>query len=77
MNIEIYFNMEPVGQELLIFVMFWTILAIMMVLIYALKQVIETQRYIKNIDKNIEKMVKKTLADEERILKDIESNLKK
>jgi hypothetical protein len=57
--------------------MFWTILAMMLVLIYSLKQVISTQRYIKSIDTNIEKLVKKTLMDEERILHDIEDNLMK
>ena len=64
-------------EGFLFYVMFWTILAMMMVLIYALKQVISTQRYIKNIDKNIEKMVKRTLLDEERILNDIENPSKK
>jgi uncharacterized membrane protein len=56
----------------LFYVMFWTMLAMMLVLIYALKQVIVTQRYIKNIDINIERLVKRTLMDEERILDDIE-----
>lgn len=64
----------PVSGEadFLFYVMFWTILAMMLVLIYSLKQVIVTQRYIENIDKNIEKMAKKTLMEEERILSDIE-----
>jgi len=58
------------GQEgFLFYVMFWTILAMMMVLIYSLKQVIVTQRYIRNLDSNIEKLVKKTLAEEDEILK--------
>jgi hypothetical protein len=62
-----------IGEELFLFyVMFWTIVAMMLVLIYALKQVIVTQKYIENIDKNIEKMVKRTLMDEERILDDLE-----
>lgn len=61
----------------LFYVMFWTILAMMLVLIYSLKQVIVTQRYIENIDKNIEKMVKRTLLDEERILEDLEGNSRK
>ena len=56
----------------LFYVMFWTILAMMLVMIYSLKQVIMTQRYIQNIDKNIERMVKRTLLDEERILEDLE-----
>jgi hypothetical protein len=56
----------------LFYVMFWTILAMMLVLLYSLKQVIVTQRYIQNIDTNIEKLVRKTLADEERILDDLE-----
>ncbi len=61
------------GEEMFLFyVMFWTIVAMMLVLIYALKQVIVTQKYIENIDKNIEKMVKRTLMDEERILDDLE-----
>ena len=63
--------------EFLFYVMFWTILAMMLVLIYSLKQVIVTQRYIENIDKNIEKMVGRTLLDEERILDDIELRKKK
>jgi len=61
----------------LFYVMFWTILAMMLVLIYSLKQVVMTQRYIRNIDVNIEKLVKKTLVDEERILGDIESKGKR
>ena len=56
----------------LFYVMFWTILAMMMVLIYSLKQVIRTQQYIQNIDVNIEKLVKRTLLDEERIIDDLE-----
>lgn len=56
----------------LFYVMFWTILAMMLVMIYSLKQVIMTQRYIENIDKNIERMVKRTLLDEERIIEDLE-----
>ena len=66
------------GEEnFLFYVMFWTILAMMLVLIYSLKQVIMTQRYIENIDKNIEKMVKRTLLEEERILDDLEHRTKK
>ena len=56
----------------LVRVMFWTILAIMLVILYMLKQVNQTQRHLQSIDKNIEKMVKKTLSDEERILEDVE-----
>lgn len=59
-------------QYFLFYVMFWTILAMMLVLIYALKQVITTQRHIENIDKNIQKMVEKTIKDEERIIEDLE-----
>ncbi len=62
------------GEEnFLFYVMFWTILAMMMVLIYSLKQVIRTQQYIQNIDINIEKLVRKTLLDDERIIDDIEN----
>ena len=58
------------GQEgFLFYVMFWTILAMMMVLIYSLKQVVITQRYIRNLDSNIEKLVAKTLKEENEILK--------
>lgn len=57
----------------LVRVMFWTILAIMLVILYMLKQVNQTQRHLESIDKNIEKMVKKTLSDEERILEDVEN----
>ena len=66
--------MAIVGGEVdfLFYVMFWTILAMMLVLIYALKQVITTQRFIENIDMNIEKLVKRTLMEEERILDDLE-----
>jgi len=42
-----------------------------------LKQVIMTQRYIENIDRNIEKMVKRTILDEERIIDDLEHKDKK
>ena len=73
--------MAMVGdQNFLFFVMFWTIIAMMLVLIYSLKQIIVTQRYMQNIDKNIEKMVEKTLLEEDRILhdlEDIEDNLMK
>ncbi|MCB9370527.1 hypothetical protein H6501_02945 [Candidatus Woesearchaeota archaeon] len=64
-------------EPILFYVMFWTILAMMLVLIYALKQVIMTQRYIQNIDSNIEKLVKKVLLDEERLLEDVEHPKKK
>lgn len=68
-----------VGGEVsfLFYVMFWTIIAMMLVLLFALKQVILTQRYIENIDANISKMVKRTLLDEERIINDVEDNSKK
>ena len=58
--------------DFLVRVMFWTILAIMLVILYMLKQVNQTQRHLQSIDQNIEKMVKRTLMDEERILDDIE-----
>ena len=63
--------------DFLFYVMFWTILAMMLVLIYSLKQVIVTQRFIENIDRNIEKMVSKTLIGEERIIRDLEGPKKK
>jgi len=68
-----------IGSEanFLFYVMFWTILAMMLVLIYSLKQVIRTQKHIENIDSNISRMVKKTLLEEERILDDIEHPKKK
>jgi hypothetical protein len=56
--------------EFLFYIMFWTILAMMLVLLYSLKQVIMTQSYIKNIDTNIEKLVVEVLRDEEKILSD-------
>ncbi len=59
--------------EFLFYVMFWTILAMMLVLLYSLKQVIMTQNYIKNIDVNIEKLVVEILKDEERIIGDLET----
>lgn len=62
--------------DFLIRIMFWTILAIMLVIIYMLKQVNQTQRHLESIDKNIEKMVRRTLMDEERILDDIEHRSK-
>ena len=66
------------GEEnFLFYVMFWSILAMMLVLIYSLKQVIMTQKYIRNIDLNIESLVKRTLAGEERILDDLEHRKKK
>lgn len=58
--------------DFLFYVMFWTILAMMLILIYALRQVIVTQRYIQNIDRNIEKMVSQSLKQEQRILEDLE-----
>ncbi len=68
-----------IGGEIsfLFYVMFWTIIAMMLVLLFTLKQMLMTQRYIENIDVNIEKMVKRTLLDEERILNDIEGTSKK
>jgi predicted Holliday junction resolvase-like endonuclease len=65
------------GEEnFLFYVMFWTIIAIMLVLLLALKQVMVTQRHIENMDRNLEKIAKKTLLDEERILRDIEEKKK-
>ncbi len=49
----------------------------MLVLLYSLKQVVVTQRYIRNIDENIEKIVRKIEREEERIIKDIEKKKKK
>ena len=46
-------------------------------LLFSLKQVIVVQRHIENMDRNIEKMVKRTLLDEERILDDLEGRSKK
>ena len=60
----------------LLYVMFWTILAMMLVLLFALKQVIKTQQFIKNIDLNIQRLVVEVLKDEERILDDIEKPIK-
>ena len=60
----------------LFYVMFWTILAMMLVLIYSLKQVISTQKHIQNMDKNIEKLALKILHDEERIIRDVEGKRK-
>ncbi len=61
----------------LFYVMFWTIIAMMLVLLFALKQVIVTQRHIENMDRNLERIAKKTLLDEERILDDIEHRKKR
>lgn len=62
------------GEENFMFLMmFWIITAVMFVLLYALKQVISTQRYIKNIDENISRMVLKIEKEERRILDDIEN----
>ena len=60
------------GEEnFLFYVMFWTILAMMLVLIYSLKQVIVTQKHIQSIDSNMAKLVGEVLKDEEEILKKI------
>ena len=60
------------GEEnFLFYVMFWTILAMMLVLIYSLKQVIVTQKHIQNIDSNMARLVGEVLKDEEIILKKI------
>jgi len=61
----------------LFYVMFWTILAMMLVLIYSLKQVIVTQKHIQNMDRNIEKLALKILHDEERLIRDVEGKKKK
>lgn len=61
----------------LFYVMFWTILAMMLVLLISLKLVMKTQRHIENIDMNMEKMVQQTLSQERRILDDIEHKKKK
>ena len=37
----------------------------------------KTQRHIENMDMNIEKLAKKMLADEKKILEDIEGKKKK
>jgi uncharacterized membrane protein len=55
----------------LFFVMFWTILAMMLVMIYSLKLVMRTQRHIESIDVNIAKMVGKVLKEEDQILANI------
>lgn len=70
--------MVMMGSEtnFLFYVMFWTIIAMMLVLLFSLKQVIVVQRHLENMDRNIEKMVKRTLSDEERILNDLESKSK-
>ena len=66
-------NLLATGEiSFMFYVIFWTILAMMLVIIYSLKQVIVTQRYIENMDRNIEKMARQTLLDEERILDDLE-----
>ena len=57
----------------LFYVMFWTILAMMLVLLYALKQVVVTQRHIRNIDGHVERLAEKILNDEEEILKKLSS----
>ena len=67
-----YNNMAGSDINFLFYVMFWTILAMMLVLLYSLKQVISTQSYIKNIDINLEKLVIEILRDEEKILQDLE-----
>ena len=64
--------MVVVESSFLFYVMFWTILSMMLVLLYSLKQVISTQNYIKNIDINMEKLVIEVLRDEERLIGDIE-----
>lgn len=71
--------MVMIGSEanFLFYVMFWTIIAMMLVLLFSLKQVIVVQRHLENMDRNIEKMVNRTLLDEERILNDIEGKTKK
>ena len=65
-------NKMAYGEEnFLFYVMFWTILAMMLVLIYSLKQVIVTQKHIQSIDSNMAKLVREVLKDEEEILKKI------
>lgn len=65
------------GTEFLVYVMFWTIVAIMLVILVVLKKVNHTQYHIQNIDRNVEKMVHKILLEEERILEDLEGNHRK
>ena len=47
------------------------ILAIMFVLLFSLKQVLVTQRHIQNIDRNMERLIEKTLKEEDEILSKI------
>ena len=61
--------MVQVEVNFMFFVMFWTILAMMLLLLYSLKQVMLTQKHIQNIDVNIQGLVSRTLNDEEIILK--------
>ncbi len=68
---------EQVSTNTMFLVMFWTIIAMMLVLLYSLKQVIATQTYIKSIDKNIERMVRRIDLEEQRIINDIEGKGKK
>ena len=62
--------MELLTQEgvTLFHLMFWTIIAMMLVLIFALKRIILIQTHMANIDRNIEVMVEKILEEEEEIL---------
>lgn len=58
--------------EFLFYLMFWTILAMMLVLLYSLKEVKHTQSVMRSIDINLEKLVIEVLKDEQEIIKDIE-----
>ena len=63
--------------EFLFYLMFWTILAMMLVLLYSLKEVKHTQSVMRSIDINLEKLVIEVLKDEEEIIKDLEPRVKK
>ncbi len=63
------------NADFLVKVMFWTVLAIMLVILYMLSVVNKSQKHIESIDQNIQKMVRQTLLDEERIIKDLEEGV--
>ena len=63
------------NADFLVRVMFWTVLAIMLVILYMLSLVNRTQKHIESIDQNIQKMVRQTLLDEERIIRDLEEGI--
>ena len=65
-----------VEETKFLYLMFWTILAMVMALIYAIHRLILVQKHMRNMDYNIEILVEKILKEEDQILKKLSGKKK-